>query len=105
MKSSLRDIALARQDGVEGLVGLGKDAKNVIRLADEERQTPRLQPRDLEVAWTVRGHRMQPGVRGPHVLAMVLTVPLGLSTMPTLAAEGLRTFGCMTRSSVKDRRT
>jgi hypothetical protein len=61
MKSSLRDIALARQDGVEGLVGLGKDAKNVARLADEERQTPRLQLRALEAAWTTRGHRMPPG--------------------------------------------
>jgi hypothetical protein len=37
MRSSLRDIALAGQDGVEGLVGLGKDAKNVVRLTDEER--------------------------------------------------------------------
>jgi hypothetical protein len=52
MKSSLRDIVLAGQDGVEGLVGVGKDAKNVVRLTDEERQTPRPQPRTLAAAWT-----------------------------------------------------
>jgi hypothetical protein len=38
MKSSLRDSALAGQDGVEGLVGLGKDAKNIVHLTDEERR-------------------------------------------------------------------
>jgi hypothetical protein len=101
MKSSLHDIALAGQDGVEGLVGLGKDVKNVVRLADEERQTPRLQPRALEVVGTARGHRLQPGVRGPRVLDMVLTAPLDLPTMPTLAAKGLRTFMVMRRSSVQ----
>ena len=52
MKSSLRDIVLAGQDGVEGLVGVGKDAKNVVRLTDEERQTPRPQLRTLAAAWT-----------------------------------------------------
>jgi hypothetical protein len=88
MKSSLHDIVLAGQDGIESLVGFGKDVKNVIRWADEERQIPRPQPRALEVAWTARGHRMPPGVRGPHVPAMALTAPLGLPTMPTLAAEG-----------------
>jgi hypothetical protein len=41
-------------DGVEGLVGVGKDAKNVVRLTDEERQTPRPQPCTLEAAWTTR---------------------------------------------------
>ena len=101
MKSSLHDIALAGQDGVEGLVGLGKDVKNVVRLADEERHTPRPQPCTREAAWTARGHRMPLGSEGPHVLDMVLTGPLGLPTMPTLAAKGLRTFGVMKRSSVQ----
>ena len=54
MKSSLRDSALAGQDGVEGLVGVGKDAKNVVRLTDEEHQALRLKSRTLVVAWTAR---------------------------------------------------
>ena len=101
MRSSLRDIALAGQDGVEGLVGLGKDAKHVVRLTDEEHQTLRLKPRTLVVAWTARLVVIACSQVSPHVLGMVLTGPLGLPTMPGLAAEGLRTCVVMTRSSVR----
>ena len=102
IKSSLRDSALAGQDGVEGLVGLGKDAKNIVHLTDEERRPlVRSHVPSKSHGQLVSWHRMQPGVGGPHVLDMVLTAPLGLPTMPRLAAKGLHTFVVMTRSSVQ----
>src|SRR5262245_63139515 len=54
LRSSLRDSALAGHDGVEGLAGLGKNAKNGIGLTDEEPQSSRPQPCTLEAAWTAR---------------------------------------------------
>ena len=101
-KSSLRDSALAGQDGVEGLVGVDKDAKNIVHLTDEERRplarsrVPS-KPHGQLVSWSSHAARRL----GPHVLDMVLTAPLGPYTMPRLAAKGLHTFVVMTRSSVQ----
>ena len=102
MRSSLRDIALAGQDGVEGLVGLSEDAKHVVRLTDEEHQALRLKPRTLVVApgqlvsWS--SHAARPRARTSWV---GLDRPSGPPYNAWACSRGLRTCVVMTRSSVR----